>query len=396
MRGTGLPVRDRRSIQRAITDGEASGRCVLLLGHFNVGHCVLCLEITAPVTVLGQADPTGPSPNPRDLTVVRATGGLGLLRVNETSNARAGLVRVSNIWWRGSTLTGLLMQNFYRGTLEFDHNRITNIRQRIRFRFGIAGSPQFVPGSEVLTGKLVIRDNYVNTSANPSLRGDDNGIALQGTTFDTVDMTHNTAITNGESLEIEESTGGAYNISDNIVSSTRRYDSLFANAVDTVGFPNLHGGHPAAIKMAGNDVARFTIDDNVVSSGGGSATMVCIMQFMADPRESVHATRSTEISGNRCTMRGIFAGLLGGWAGERRLFFPQGTLDNAVVQRNTFTGSASFGITMMDFTVPHAPANDLVNTSHDNVITNNDFSGFIPRRGQPVSRRVHARQQVPR
>ena len=269
------------------------------------------------------------------------------------------------------------MQNFYRGTLEFDHNRITDIRERGRFRFGIAGSTQILPGAHVLTGHLVVSDNYVDTTTNPFVPGDDNAIAVQSTAFDSIDFSHNTAITNGESIEIEKSVRDAHNISDNVISSTRRRDSVLARAVDTVGYPNLHGGHPAATKMAGNDVARFTIDNNVVRSGGGSSTMVCIMQYMADASESVYATRTTRISGNHCTMSGIFAGVLGGWAGERP-FFPRGNDRRRGRADNTLTGTSSFGITMMDFTVPRAPVNDLINTSHGNVLTGNDFSAFTP------------------
>ena len=375
--GTGVPILDRRRIQQAIIAGEATGRCVLLLGQFNVGFCVYCLQITRPVTLMGQADPTGPSPNPRALTVVRATGGVGLLAVNETPAAGSGLVRVSNIWWRGASLGALAIQNFYRGTLQLDHNRITDVSERLRFRFGIVGAG-LLPGSHVLRGSLAIQDNYVDTTTNPFLPGDDNGIAVVVTTFDTIDISHNTVITKGESIEIEGNTGGSsYNVSDNIVSSSSRFDSAFANIVDTVGYPGLHGGHPAAVKLAGNDVGRVTIDNNVITSGGGSSTMVCIMSYMADPSESVHTTRFTDISGNRCTMSGIFGGLLAGWSGERP-FFPQGSLDNAIIRNNTFVGTASFGITMMDFNVPLAPANDLVNTSNGNVFAGNDFSSFTP------------------
>jgi hypothetical protein len=79
-------------------------------------------------------------------------------------------------------------------------------------------------------------------------------------------------------------------------------------------------------------------------------------------------------------MAGVFAGLLGGWAGELPSF-PQGSLDHAVVTNNTFCGTADFGITMMDFTVPRAPANNLANTSHVDVFTHNNLSGFRPIKG---------------
>jgi hypothetical protein len=378
--GTGVPAMDRRHIQEAITLGETSGQCVLLLGHFNVGFCVLCLKITGPVTLTGEADPTGPSPKPSRLTVIRATGGLGSLAVNEPPTARAGLVRVSDLWLRGSTLIGLSIVNFYRGTLLIDHNRVTDVRERGRFRFGIGGSPDIFPGSNVLAGNYIVRDNYVDTTGRPFLPGDDNGIALQGATFTTIDFSHNTVITKGESLEIEASTARTVRIDGNTVVTRSRVNSKFALIVNTVGYPRLHGGHPAALKLAANDVADFSITNNDITVGGGSNTSICIMQYMIAPNLSVHRHRTTLISGNHCTMTRIFAGLLAGWAGELP-FFAQGSLDNAVINRNTFSGTADFGITMMDFTVPAAPANNLVNTSNGDAFTNNDLSAFTSIKG---------------
>jgi hypothetical protein len=381
VQGTGIPILDQRGIQQAITLGESTGQCVLLLGHFNLGFCVLCISITGPVTVTGEADPTGPSPNPASQTVVRATGGLGSLQVNEPPDAPPGLVRVSNIWWRGMKLVALTLRNFYRGTILIDHNRITNISPRLHFRVGIAGTPLIIPGSHVLTGNLIVRDNYVNTTATPfPVQGDDNGIALQGTTFNTVDWSHNTVITKGESLELEGTVGQSVNIDDNTVVTDFRANSVVSRVVNTVGYPKLHGGHPAALKFAGNDVANFSITNNDITVEGGSNTSVCIMQYMGNPSTSVHPQRTTQISGNRCTMQGIFAGLLGGWAGELP-FFPQGTLDNAVVTDNTFSGTADFGLTMMDFTVPLAPENNLANTSHGDLFAGNDLSAFTPING---------------
>lgn len=376
VRGTGVPAVDRRHLQQAITLGESSRQCVLLLGHFNVGFCVWCISITGPVTLSGQADPAGPSPDPRQQTVISATGGVGSVSVDEPPGARAGLVRVSDLWFRGTNLIGLTMRNFYRGTLEIDHNRVTDIAPVAGFRFGIGGGTDVTPGSEVLAGKLIVRNNYVNSTAGRPPLLDDNGIALQGATFSTINLLHNTAITDGESLEIEDSTGSDYNVSGNVVSTTSHLNSRIAQLVDTVGFPRLHGGHPAALKLAGNDVARVTIENNNVTLGGGSHTMVCIMQYLAGPSGPAAAS-STRISGNSCTMRHIFAGILGGWAGSGQ-FFPPGPMDNATVTNNTLTGTASFGISMMDFTVPAAPANNLVNTSNGNVFTRNDLSHFIP------------------
>jgi hypothetical protein len=380
VRGTSVPAVDRRHLQEAITLGEQNGQCVLLLGHFNVGICVLCIKITGPVTVSGEADPTGPSPSPDSQTVVRATGGVGSLTVNEPPRAPAGLVRVSDIWLRGNNLIGLALVNSYRGTILIDHNRVTDLSEKGRFRFGIAGSPDILPPSHVLAGNLIVRDNYVNTTARPFLPGDDNGIAVQGAKFNTIDYSHNTVITKGESLEIEASTARTVRVDSNTVVTQSRLNSKFALVVNTAGFPRLHGGHPAALKFAGNDVANFSITNNDITAGGGSNTIVCIMQYMGDASTSVHPDRFTQISGNRCTMDGIFAGLLGGWAGQPP-FFGQGTLDDAVVDNNTFTGTADFGVIMADFTVSAAPANSLLNTSHHDVFARNNLAAFTTIKG---------------
>ena len=216
--------------------------------------------------------------------MVRATGGLGLLGVNEPPNARAGLVRVSNIWWRGATLVGLAVQNFYRGTIELDHNRVTDIRAAAPVPLRDRRRRPARARVGVLTGKLVIRDNYVDTTANPFLPGDDNGIGLQGAAFDTVDWTHNTAITKGESLEIEDSTGVGPTTSRTTscrprVGSTRCSPTSWtpsATPTCTVATPR-----PSRWPATTSPGSRSTTTSS--PSGGGSSTMVCIMPFMADP-----------------------------------------------------------------------------------------------------------------
>ena len=134
--GTGRPLVDRRNLQNAIDDAVAQGNgCVHLLGQFNVGVCFKCLKVTGPVTIAGQADPTGPNPRPLALTVVRATGGVGLLDVDESPSAANGVVEIRDVWWRGSDLSALSVDAFYRGELHFIRNRITDIRSRLGQRF---------------------------------------------------------------------------------------------------------------------------------------------------------------------------------------------------------------------------------------------------------------------
>ena len=220
-----------------------------------------------------------------------------------------------------------------------------------------------------------MQGNYIDSTGTPFVSGDDNAIAFVKTHFDSVEYVDNTAITHGESLELEGAVASRVDITGNTISTSRLTDSTLARIVTTVGYPRLHGGHPASIKMAGNDVRTMSIRDNDVVTGGGTSTAVCIMQY--EPVASVYPTRSTSITGNRCRMSHIFAGLLAGWAGTPGFFEP-GILQNATVADNSFTGSASFGIAALDFRVRLAPAQDLVNTSNHNVFRGNDLSGFTP------------------
>ena len=71
---TGRPEQDQANLQKAIEKGQTQGRTVQLTGQFDLGLCVYCLRITAPVTIVGQADPTGPNPDPAALTVIRSVG----------------------------------------------------------------------------------------------------------------------------------------------------------------------------------------------------------------------------------------------------------------------------------------------------------------------------------
>jgi len=380
VQATGIPVQDRSDLQLAVDTAQAEHGCALLIGHFNLGKCLLCVRITAPVTVSGLVDPNQ-DPNSSNNTVVSTTGGEGSFLVNEPSTAPAGTIEFTDIWISRVTTFGFLMANVYNGNVKFLDNRVTNIRGGV-FRVGIGGSgeiPIVAPLQRSMTGQFIAEGNYINTLAVPfPTGGDDNGIAFQGTRFTTMNFLNNTVITRGESLEIEKSVGQTYRIIGNTVVSRYRRNSPFAEAVVTVGYPRLHGGHPAALKLAGNDVANFYILDNNITAGGGSNTLICIMQFMSET--SIHRHRFNVISGNHCTTKGIFADLLGGWSGERP-YFPQGTLDDAVVTDNTFSGTADFGITMMDFRVPAAPSNNLVNTSHGDLLACNNLSDFTAIKG---------------
>ena len=380
---SGIPRLDRPNLQHGIDIAQAEHGCALLIGHFALGICVVCVRVTQPVTISGEVDPNQNPKNPR-ITVISTSGGVGSIFLNESSTARPGTIEFRDLWVKQTRNFGFLIANVYNATVKYFQNRVTDIRGA-HFRVGIGGSgeiPIVLPRPRSTTGKLIVTDNYINTTAVPFPLpfGDDNGFAVQGTHFRTIDVAHNTVSTFGESIEIEKSVGSNYRIADNTVVTKSRIDSPLARAVTTVGYPRLHGGHPAELKLSGNDVANFSILNNHLAVGGGSNTLICIMQYMSNPETSVHRQRSTRISGNTCVMKRIFAGLLGGWSGENP-YFPQGTLDNAVVTNNTFSGTADFGITMMDFKIHAVPKNDLINTSNHDVFTHNNLSGFTAIKG---------------
>lgn len=271
------------------------------------------------------------------------------------------------------------ISSFYGGSVLLLHNRITDVRERLGQRFAISSNGLL--GSTVQGDYLAVQGNYIDTVSGgvfiPILLGDDNGIAFLGTRFDSVDITNNTLITNGEN-EYELTGGSRLNFSNNVISTTKRFDTAsILNLVATVGYPRLHGGLPASIAMRDDDFADTTIQNNDIDTRGGATFSDCML--LSYPVASTQSSRSTTITGNRCDMGGIFAGMQIGWFGATSLL-PSGIFDNAVVARNTFTGTASFGIAALDYRyrLPFNVPGNLNNTSNHNLFSNNDFSTFTP------------------
>ena len=361
----------------AIDNAEANGHgCVLLSGHFNLGVCFTCLTVTGPVTIAGQADPTSTNPNPRRLTVVGATGGLGLLNVDEPENARSGVIEIRDIWWRGSTSSALKISNFYRGSIEIISNRITNISPFLGQRFPIYGTA-VVPGKTVRGDTLDVEGNYIDVGIYvPIGLGDDNPISFLGCYFNTVNITGNTLLSRGET-EYELTSGSVLNISNNTIVETKHLETAgILKLIQTVGYPGLHGGLPTALALRDDDFTDITVRNNDITSVGGAPSTDCML--LEFPLHSVHPSRSAIITGNRCDMQGGFAAMQLGWIGLQVANFNPGIFDNAVVNNNTFVGTASFGIAALDLRilVPRLAKNSLINTSNNNVFANNDLSHF--------------------
>ena len=236
--------------------------------------------------------------------------------------------------------------------------------------------PGLQTGGIALTGSFLAQDNYVDTTAVPMVGIDDNAIALGTNFFDDITFRGNTMISNGESSEIENAVGNSITVEDNTIESRMtQTPTSFPSflATEVVGFPGVRAGHGDGLNAKGVDTVSVVIrNNNIVTSG--VPTGVCIEAWQSPT--TIHTQpRTTLIEGNNCEVHGQFAGLMVGWSGEMP-FFVAGTLDDAVVRDNVVTGEAMFGLALADYNVQPAPANNLINTGHDNVFEGNDLTGL--------------------
>lgn len=359
---TGDPSADREAVQSAIDQAvllDGNGR-VVLDGAFDFGDCANCIVVRGPVRIEGTGDPSGArTPDPNGVTSI-TTSGRAPLVIDDRSNA-GGLIRIERLWLRDGLLLAVQLQRV-NSALELLHNRITGFRGAAGFRFGIAGAA-LGPAAGHLHGSVKAVGNFLDSRDEPFDLGDDNGIALQGCNFDSIEIRDNRIHTRGESIEIEDCTlpEGEIRIVGNEVSTDAAVSDL-APLASPSGVAGT-GGHPAAVKVAGASARTLSIEDNVVTVNGW-ATAVCIMPGL------VNAESRTVIRGNRCAMSGQFAALLGGWAGNPG-FFPPFFLRNALVEDNDFRGEAELGIGFLDWTYRPAASASLVNEASGNVLRGN-------------------------
>jgi hypothetical protein len=381
-----IPAKNRSNIQKAINKGQKTGKTVRLFGQFDLGFCFFCLRITAPVSIVGQADPTGPNPDPRQMTVLTSVG-LGPILIAEGEGSPVGVTSIQDVWLRGGGLAAIGVGNHDNdGLVRLARNRVTDLAPFGGFRFGLAGGIEIylrnlLPGVADELGKLVLRgdflaeDNYVDTIGVPMVLGiDDNAIATGKNNYDTITYRNNTMISIGESSEVEFNSGGSsIVIEDNTIKSLSFEPGQSFLATRAVGLPGIvRAGHPDGINMKGVDTRSVVIRNNDIETRG-RRTGLCIMAWHSET--STVGARSLVIENNRCNMDGQFTGIMVGWSGEDP-FFPPGTLDHAVIRDNEISGNARFGIAFPDFVVPIAPGNNLTNTATGNVMLGNDLTGL--------------------
>jgi hypothetical protein len=385
VRATNDPAKNQSNIQRAIEKGQRTGKTVKLSGQFDLGLCFFCIRITAPVSIVGQADPTGPNPDPSQMTVLTSVG-LGPIIIAQGPGSPAGVTSIQDLWVRGGGLAAIGVVNHDNdGLVRLARNRVTDLAPFGGFRFGLAGGIEIylrnllpgvdTEGNVVLRGHFLAENNYVDTIGVPMVLGiDDNAIATGKNNYDTITYRNNTMISIGESSEVEYNSGGSsIVIEDNTIKSLSFEPLQSFLATRAVGLPGIvRAGHPDGINMKGVDTSSVVIRNNDIETRG-RRTGLCIMAWHSET--STVGPRSVLIENNRCNMDGQFTGIMVGWSGEDP-FFPPGTLDNAVIRDNEISGNSMFGIAFPDFVVPIAPRNNLTNTATGNVMVDNDLTGL--------------------
>ncbi|MGB5812692.1 MAG: hypothetical protein WBG86_19315, partial [Polyangiales bacterium] len=384
-----------QNIQGALDEGVLLGNGrVRLVGEFDLGggYCNGCIRIRGPVIVQGTGDPSGDAtPKKRDVTIINAGNpdekniSLTPFTIDWDIDYFDTPLIVEKLWFNGGFPSAIIMEQT-RGTVKLLNNRVTGLSQigevsdnpdaLFPFRFGMAGAG-FGPLSGQFHGKFHAVGNYIHNPIRNFSQGDDNGVAISATNFDFVEISHNTLITRGEAVEIENNIapGGRIEVIGNKIRTNAAISNFakwtFMPPPET-GWPyptGESGGHPACIKVTGGDVAQLIVEDNDVETSN-YPSVVCIMVGLSNDDSR------TVIRNNRCSMDGSFAGILAGWAGEIP-FFPPFFLHNALVEKNVFEGTPRFGIIFTDWTFDGPGPNDanaLINTGNHNLFRWNDMS----------------------
>lgn len=373
------PRRDVDNLNAAIAAGAATGRTVQLVGHFDVGdRCIACVQIRRPVTIVGTGDPSVPSPNPANVTIIeggKRGGARAPFAVNMDRGAPAGSVVVSRLWFQKATLVQLVAMRTNADTkMTWSSNRFTGLNPTTKiggFRFAMAaanplGTISLIDRGIIETkGDITLDRNFVNNTDVPFPLGDDNACGFARWEYDHVVMTNNTLIQRGE-CEFE----GGFNPNATLVASG---NVIFQNATRSPQGALFNvPSHPTALKLNGNEAKSQLVENNFIRSTG-SDQAICMMVTNVDTPAG--ARTATTIRNNTCEMNGTGTAIAGCSLGGTELFYPPGVLQNAVIADNTIRGTARFGIAFYSFAGP-ASLGGMICTAYGNQITGNDMSGF--------------------
>lgn len=370
--GTGVPAVDVRHLNDAFLTAGRTRRTVQLVGTFNVGdRCVFCVRINNPVNIVGTGDPTVARPNPAQTTIIKGGlrgGAFGPFAYRVPDSAGPGPVAISRLWFDGATGLGIVTVATNPGTeLRISYDRSTGL-QTLPGPWNVDG---FIGAwdarASTLNGDIQIDHNYIDTRPKPFWFGDDNPIGFARQNFSHASVTDNTLISRGET-EFEGGTNP-----DAVIVVARNQITMNASPSPD-GLLYAAPGHPAAIKVHGNLAQRIIVAGNYVRTYGSSKG-VCLEVTV--PQTPAGEKARTLIQGNTCAMTGTGIGLAAGWTGVPG-FFPNGSLQNARVVGNTFTGTALWGIAFLNYTAPPGfpPVAGLSNEGHGNTFVDNNMSGL--------------------
>jgi hypothetical protein len=381
--GTGNPSKDVPDINAALATAGSTHQTVQLVGHFNVGDsCRICIKIRHPVTIVGTGDPSVAHPNPFAVTIIKG-GARGGARVPFFIwKPGAGTVSISKLWFDNASLGEVwFLGTTSKSRVVLTNNRFTNVRpvtKPIELTFPVAGGWKVTGGNIIRNevgelakvppaGQLIIDHNYFNSNPRPFF-GDDDCIALAHWALSLAIVTNNTLSCRSDVIELE----GGINPSAQILVADNDITSDAAPSPEGILYPP--GGHPEAIKIMSNLARRIDVLRNQVLQFGNNKG-VCIL--FAAPLHHPPRPGSNIVADNTCTMHGMTAGLLTGY-NTGGPFYPRGTMQDTIVVRNTFKGSAKYGIAFLDYKPPRGlpPLFGLTNNGNHNLFIRNDLSGL--------------------
>ena len=371
--GQNNAAEDYGALQQALAQA-ASGDTLQLAGVFDLTGCAQGLLVTKNITITGAGDPNA---TPETATRIHGCGPAFAIAIPAPA---PGALTFQNLYFHAQQPLSIQFQDS-ANPVNILNNRFTgNIPLNqggvfARFAVGAAAI-----GGVAITGTITVENNHVDWSDAPdnaAFAGDDNGFAFAAANVSLV-IRNNHITTLGEGIEIEGNHGqdNTYLVAGNVV-NTQAAPSPAGTASGPVGSVGeaLQGGHPAAIKVHANE-GVFVVRDNAVTLTG-SPSGVCYMATTRHDRAVAGAVVHL-FQGNRCSLSGHLAGLLGAW-GETVPFFRRASLSGALVTGNSFTGAGALGIALIDRT--GAPLlSDVTNVGHNNLILFNSFAGLAATR----------------